>query len=365
MEQLGADECVMCYSIDDGKLLWRYSYPQRHEDLPGMGKAGPRATPTVHQGKVYAQGAAGMLSCLDGSTGKLLWKHDLCDLLKIERLERKDSDGFTYLEEKSPLAWGRSGSPLVVGQLVYVPGGGPNGGPFSTLLAFDKDSGDMAWKSGDDMIAYGSPSYAIVAGVPQIMLVAEKSAMGFDPTSGEVLWSYSRPGASNAMANCSQVTVASDNHVLLTKGYGLGGELLALEDNGQGISVDSLWKSSRVLTTKFSNPVILDGYVYALADGFLECVNLKDGKMTWELRERFGHGQLLLVGDMLLVHSESGRLRLYPAKPEKPSVLGARPTIKGICWNTLCLYGDRLIVRSDLEMACIRLPVLSLNENSK
>ena len=365
MEQLGADECVTCYSIEDGKLLWRYSNPQRHEDMPGMGKAGPRATPTIYNAKVYAQGAAGMLSCLDGATGELLWKHDLCELLKIERSERTDSEGFTYLEEKSPLAWGRSASPLVVGQLVYVPGGGPTDGPFSTLLAFDKDSGELAWKSGDQMISYGSPSFATVAGKPQVLLVAEKTAMGFDPTSGKVLWSFSRPGTSNASANCSQVTVASDNHVLLTKGYGLGGELLALEDNGSGIEVDSLWKSSRVLTTKFSNPVILDGYVYALADGFLECVNLKDGKMAWNLRERFGHGQLLLVGDLLLVQSESGRLRLYPAKPGKPTVLGDFQTINGVCWNTLCLSGDRLIVRSDLEMACVRLPVLSQKENSK
>ncbi|MFN7771604.1 MAG: PQQ-binding-like beta-propeller repeat protein [Planctomycetota bacterium] len=364
MEQLGNEECISCYSLADGKVIWRHRYEQRHEDLAGMGKPGPRGTPTVADGRVYTQGAAGKIVCLDGNSGSLIWEQDICELLEIPRTARKTLDGFDYLVENSPLSWGRAGSPLVVGDLVYVPGGGPTGGPFSTLVALDKTNGQLRWKSGDEMIAYGSPSVATLAGREQILLVAERTAFGFEPLTGRILWKHLRPGTSNAAANCSQVTVVDGNRILLTKGYGLGGELVELTA-GEELALRSVWKSSRVLTTKFSNPVIHDGYAYALADGFLECVDLESGKLVWSLRDKFGHGQLLLVGDCLLVHSEFGNLGIFPARPEKPTWMTKVPTIEGLCWNTLALSGNKLIIRSDLEMACLELPVRTSNEVQK
>lgn len=357
MEQLGNEECISCYAMDNGKLQWRHKYVQRHEDTAGMGKPGPRATPTIVAGKVYAQGAAGKVVCLEGSTGKLIWEQDVCDLLKIERVARKTLDGYDYFVESSPLTWGRAGSPLVLDDVVIVPGGGPTGGPFQTLLALDKETGELKWSGGDEMIAYGSPSSGTLLGKRQVMLVGERTAFGFDLSSGKELWKHSRPGSSGAQANCCQVTYVDDRRVLLTKGYGLGGELLEFTQTDSGLKPRSVWKSSRVLTTKFSNPVIRDGYVYALADGFLECVELDTGKLVWSLRDKFGHGQLLLVGDHLVVHSEFGKLGIFPVKPEKPNWEIKVPTIKGICWNTLALSGNRLLVRSDLEMACYELPL--------
>jgi outer membrane protein assembly factor BamB len=364
MEQLGNEECVSCFSLRDGALLWRHRYEQRHEDLAGMGKPGPRGTPTIDGGRVYAQGAAGKLVCLEGRDGSLVWEQDICELLEIPRTARKTLDGFSYLVEGSPLAWGRAGSPLVVGDLLYIPGGGPTGGPFHTLVALDKATGSMKWKAGDEMIAYGSPSLATLAGQEQILLVAERTAFGFEPLTGRVLWTHRRPGSSNAAANCSQVTVVDERRILLTKGYGLGGELVELSP-GSELALDSIWKSSRVLTTKFSNPVIHAGHVFALADGFLECVELESGKLKWSLRDKFGHGQLLLVGDHLVVHSEFGNLGIFPASPDKPAWDIKIRTIKGLCWNTLALSGNKLIVRSDLEMACLELPIRSTNEVQK
>lgn len=364
MEQLGDQECVSCYALADGSLLWRHGYEQRHEDLGGMGKPGPRSTPTVVDGRVYAQGAAGKVVCLEGRDGTLVWEQDVCELLKITRTARKTLEGYSYLVENSSLAWGRAGSPLVVDDLIYIPGGGPTGGPFQTLVALDKSTGQVRWTAGDEMIAYGSPGFGTLAGQDQVLLVAERTAFGFEPRTGRVLWAHRRPGSSNAAANCSQVTVVDDRRMLLTKGYGLGGELVEVTA-GEEFSLRTLWKSSRVLTTKFSNPVIFQGHVYALSDGFLECVNLETGKLIWSLREKFGHGQLLLVGEHLVVHSEFGNLGIFPASPEKPAGVTRIPTIKGLCWNTLALAGNKLIVRSDLEMACLELPVRSTNEVQK
>lgn len=362
MEQLGNQECISCFSLADGRLQWRYEYEQRHEDLAGMGKPGPRATPTIEGGRVYTQGGAGKIVCLEGRDGTLVWEQDICELLGVPRTPRKTLDGFDYLVEDSPLTWGRAGSPLVLGDLVYLPGGGPTGGPYRTLVALDKATGELRWTAGDEMIAYGSPGVAILDGQQQVLLVAERTAFGFEPLTGRVLWKHSRPGSSNASANCSQVTVVDDRRVLLTKGYGLGGELVELTAGEQGFDQRTVWKSSRVLTTKFSNPVIHQGHAYALADGFLECANLETGKLVWSLRDKFGHGQLLLAGDQLIVHSESGKLGIFPARPEKPEWKIKIPTVKGLCWNTLALSGDKLIVRSDLEMACLELPLKTSQE---
>lgn len=358
MEQRGDQECVTCYALDTGELLWLYSHAARHEDTAGMGKVGPRSTPTIHGGRVYAQGATGIVVCLNGLDGSLIWKRDVCEILGIARSTGTNLLGYRY-EEEPALAWGRAASPLVVGDLVVVPGGGNPGGPKTTLIAFDKQTGDEVWRGGDQMIAYGSPSLATIGGASQIHLVGESAALGFDPANGRVLWQVSRPGSSTGSANCSQVTVVSDYHVLLTKGYNLGGELIALDWEDGIWKTETVWKSHRVLTTKLTNPVIRDGHAYALSDGFLECVRLDEGALCWKQRGRFSHGQLLLVGDWLLVHSQDGRMMLIKATPLKYEPVGEFKTIRGVCWNTFCVYGPYVVVRSELEMACFRLPILS------
>ncbi len=358
LEQRGDKECVTCYDIASGDLKWIHQHQARHKDQMNLGRTGPRSTPTIHDGLVYAVGAVGHLVCLNGATGQVVWQQDLNELLGI-RLATGVADGFEFqYEENTSLAWGRAGSPLIVDDKVIVPGGGPRDGNKSTLLAFDRKTGDLLWRGGDEMIAYGSPVLATVAGRRQILLTAESKAMGFDPESGDVLWTHPRPGQSDAAANTSQVTVVSDTQVLTSKGYpDGGGELLRLTTAADAIVPQSIWSNHRVLKTKLTNPVLRDGHAFALSNGFLECTRLEDGQRVWRKRGRFGHGQILLVRDKLLVHSESGSLSLVDANPDEYRDYGSIPTIDGVCWNTLCLYGPFLLVRSELESACIRLPV--------
>jgi len=101
----------------------------------------------------------------------------------------------------------------------------------------------------------------------------------------------------------------------------------------------------------------VDGHAYSLSDGYLECVDAKTFERKWKQRGRFGNGQILRAGDKLLVHSESGTLFLVKVDPEAYKELGKFKTIKGICWNTICLYGDLILVRSEEEAACFRLPL--------
>lgn len=366
-EQRGQDECVTCYNIESGDLVWIYSADRRHEDTLAMGKVGPRATPTIDAGKVYTQGATGILDCIDGKDGSLLWSANIVDMLGTDMETKTSSQGFEYQFEAN-LLWGRSGSPLIYNDLVIATGGAQSDGKFSTLVALQKSTGEEVWRGGSQMIAYGSPAVEKLLGREQITIVAESAAIGLDPENGETLWQVERPGNSSQDANCSQVTKIADNRILLSKGYGLGGELVELNESDDGIKTKTIWKNARVLKTKMMSPVVLGDFVYALTDGFLECSSLEkdeeQGRRMWRKRGRFGNGQLLLVGQHLLVHTEHGVLKLIEATPERYHELGEIETIDGICWNTLCLYDNYLLVRSELEAACIELPMKSMLETS-
>lgn len=359
-EQRQDKECVTCYSIDTGEIVWINSTKRRHEDTMGMGKPGPRATPTIVDGNVYAVSATGVLDCLDGRDGSKIWSVDVPAMVGITQKVSVDSRGLEYTEEDSTLAWGRATSPLVVNDWVIVPVGGPADAPDTavTMAAFDKSTGEVVWKGGNRNVAYGSPILATIGGTQQILLIAEDHAVGHDLETGRELWAFYREGNSNMAANCSQVTVISDSQLLFSKGYGLGGELVDVTVNSEGIwQAESVKKDPRILKTKLTSPVVFEGHLYSLSDGYLECVAIDGLKKKWKQRGRFENGQILLVRDRLLVHSETGTLILAEANPEEFVELGRLKTIKGICWNTLCLYGDQLLVRSDLEAACIRIPV--------
>lgn len=367
-EQRGADECVTCYNVLTGELEWIYQVTRRHEDFLAMGKVGPRATPTIHQGRVYTTGGNGILDCLDGRDGSLLWSANVPELVGIDLIPRTNSLGIDYAAENSSLMWGRSCSPLIYKNTVIVAAGGPLGledgdkDPTCTLIAFDVATGEEVWRGGSRRISYGSPSLATVDGKTQIVMMAEEHAVGHDPDTGDELWAFARPGSSSAEANCSQINYIGDHRFLLTKGYQLGAEMISVVQNESGVwEATSLAKNVRLLNTKMTNPVIDGNYAWALSEGFLSCVELKDEgpwlQRKWRQRTRYGHGQLLAVDDKLLIHGADGVLALAELDSDEFHKLAQVDTIEGFCWNTIALFGDLILVRSEREAACYRLPI--------
>ncbi len=339
-EQRGEEELVTCYDLDDGKLQWAHATPVRfHEILAGIG---PRATPAVDEGKVYALGALGHLVCLDGATGKLLWQHDIV----------------TENGAGQP-QWGRSGSPLVHENLVIASAGGPGG---KSLVAYDKNDGKLVWSAGDDASSYASPTLMTLCGVPQIVMVNEKLTSGHDPSDGHILWEHIWPEGGIASPNVAQPIAVGGDQILLTKGYGVGSTLwqIKCETSDEGAdqwSVEPLWKSNN-LKTKMTSAVVRDGYAYGLDEGTLSCLEVATGKKMWK-RSRFGHGQVLLVGDVLLVQSEDGQIALAEASPDKYVELARMPVVEGQSWNYPALSGRKLVVRTQQEVACYELPAVS------
>jgi outer membrane protein assembly factor BamB len=343
LEQQADEEWVTCYQARTGQLVWKHATPGRHQ--APMGGVGPRSTPTIHQGRVYTVGGLGRLQCLSGRDGTVQWDDDV--------LTRCGTD---LAADKQSVMWGRAGSPLVVPDLglVVVAGGGPKGAATS-LLAYDLTTGAVRWRGGNSQISYVTPVAATLAGQRQIISVNEDDVTGHDISTGAVLWKHAWPGSSSGNATCSQPHVLPADRILLTKGYGEGAEMIRIVEQGGQFAVEPLWKNSRVLKTKFTNITVSGDYAYGLSDGILECVALSDGMSRWR-RGRYGHGQVLGVGDLILVLGEGGQLALVEANPEKHVELGRIDALDGKTWNTFALYGKLLLVRNAQEAACYELP---------
>ncbi len=344
MEQRGDREMVTCYDLDTGALVWSWSVANRYDTV--MAGVGPRATPTVDEGLVYALTNNGILVALDGSTGTPVWKQDL-----IGRYVGSLGDDLDVLQ------YGRSHSPLILGTLVIVPAGGSEARGFVSLAAFDKKTGVPVWDGGDQPISMSSPTVATLAGVEQVLTVNADVVTGHDPTSGAVLWEFPWP-SSGGFPHASQAVGVPPNRVWLSSGYGGGAVLLELTPSGGGrFRAEPVWQNARVLQTKFSQVTMQDGYAYGLSNGILECVEVATGQRVWK-RGRYEHGQILRVHDLLIVLSEDGEVLLVEASPERPdNVLGRFQAIDGTTWNNFALYGPYLAVRNAREAAVFRLPV--------
>ncbi|HJT34222.1 MAG TPA: PQQ-binding-like beta-propeller repeat protein [Pirellulales bacterium] len=333
-EQRGDDELIVCYQVPTGRPLWSHANRVRFKDPTGDG---PRATPTIDGQRVYALGATGILDCLDGATGELLWTHDTLAEHDLKNLE-----------------WGKSNSPLIYDELVIVTGGkSADGKSGPSLIAFDKTSGEQVWQAGHDNAAYCTPELAVLADRSQIVIVNAGSVSGHDPTDGKLLWEYAWPGQ---WPKVSQPVPLDGERLLVTAGYGLGAVLLKVEGDAESsLSPAEVWKSKK-MKPQFANVVLRDGFIYGLDDGVLACVGLANGERRWR-KGRYGHGQILLVGDVLLIQAESGEVVLVEASPRRHHELTRFAAIEGKTWNNPALSGRRLLVRNDQEAACYELPL--------
>lgn len=330
-EKRAEDEAVVRYDLESGEPVWSTVYPGFFDTM--IGGSGPRATPTVHDGRVYAYGSTGVLVALDLRDGSLLWQRDT-----------KEESGATLPE------WGYAGSPLVYGDLVIVAPGGPDG---QSVAAYDLATGEPRWSGGDDPATYASPMVATLLGEPQVVVRNIGSVTGHDPTDGRVLWIAPWPGL---QPNVAQPMVIGDDRLLISSGYGIGSTLFRLSRDAEGgWTAEEVWQSLR-LKAKFANPVQLGGKIYGLDDGVMVCLDPESGERCWK-RGRYGHGQVLLVGDLLLVQSEKGELILIEPNPDELRELARIEVLEGKSWNTFALAGRHLLVRNAGEAACYELPL--------
>ena len=323
-EQRGPDEVVACYKLTTGEPVWAHRDTSRFWE--SNGGAGPRATPTLSNGRVYTFGATGILNVLNARDGAVVWSHNAASDTGM----------------KSP-QWGFASSPLVVGDVLIV-------GVAGQLAAYDRATGARRWVGPAHGVSYSSPHLLTIDGVQQVLLLSEAGATSVALADGTLLWEHPWPGYPIV-----QPALTADGDILISVSDSSGTRRLAVARGPGGWTVEERWTSNG-LKPYFNDFVVHDGYAFGFDGSILACIDLKDGKRKWK-GGRYGNGQLVLLPDqdLLLVLSEEGELALVRAIPDQFTELARFPALEGKTWNHPVLAGDVLLVRNGQEMAAFRL----------
>lgn len=325
-EQRGEDEVVSCYEGTSGAPVWQHKDRVRFWD--SHAGAGPRGTPTVEGGRVFAFGGTGILNVLDALTGAVLWSRDV-----------SSETGAT-----EP-GWGFTSSPLILDDLVVVHAG--------ALVAYDVETGDRRW-SGSESESYSSPHRMTLDGIPQVVLLSAAGVSSVAPSNGGLLWEHSWTDGARVV----QPGLTASGELLISAGERGGLRRIAVTRGEDGWQVQERWTTRR-LKPYFNDFVVHRGHAYGFDGRILACVDLETGQRKWK-GGRYGHGQLLLLSDqsLLLVISERGELALVTAESGEFTELGRLQGIEGKTWNHPVLVGDLLFVRNGEEMAAFRLALV-------
>jgi outer membrane protein assembly factor BamB len=286
------NEFVMALAVGDASRLWMTKLgnvgANRGPQYPGA-----RSTPTVDETRVYALGSDGDLACLDAATGEVQWRKNL----------RSDFNG-------QPGNWAYAESPLIDGDLLICAPGGTE----ATIVALNKNNGDVVWKSAipeGDQAAYASTTIAEIGGVKQYIQFLQKGVVGIDAKTGKPLWRYERT-ARGSHANIP-TPVAFQDHVYSGAGQS-GGGLVKLSASDGAFTAEQVYFGAK-LPTQVGGAVRVGEHLYGTTARALLCVEYLTGNLKWEDRS-IAPGSLCYADERLYLHGENGEVALIEATPE-------------------------------------------------
>ena len=324
-------EMLLAYNSSSGEKLWEVHVGELLTN--GWGD-GPRMSPTISNGKIYALGARGNLLCVLAKNGKQVWKKSLVD----------DLGG------KVP-GWGYTESVLVdEGKVICTPGGKDG-----AIAALDADSGRTIWrtKSFTDGAQYSSPISIMHQGKKQYVQLVMKNIVGIDPGNGSVLWKSKWPGKVAVIPT----PIFSNGHVYVTSGYGVGCKLVKLGDN-----YPTNVYENKVMKNHHGGVIKVGEHLYGYSDGVgWACQDFKTGELIWNEKKALGKGAIAYADNRLYCQGEGdGRLILIDASPTgwkthgeftiSPQTKKRNP--KGRIWTHPVICDGKLYLRDQEYILC-------------
>ncbi len=252
----GDQEVILCVDAATGKELWKTSYPSMAVTGPSASQhPGPRGTPAVSNGKIVTFGAAGILSCLDAATGKLIWRKD------------NPTNAFP--------AFFTGASPIIADGMCIVHIGKKDDGQ---VIALDLNSGNEEWKWTGEGPSYSSPSVMTVEGKKLLIVITEKNIMALGLADGKQLWQIATP-VQQRFYNC--VSPYIDGQTIYLSGQGTGTKAIKVEKSGNDYITKELWSNAEV-GAKWNTPILKDGFLYGFTDQKrIYCINAATGQTAW------------------------------------------------------------------------------------
>jgi len=320
----GETEQVIALNVANGRELWATTIGQRYKNSWGDG---PRSTPTVDGGRVYALGGNGDLQCLDARSGRSIWKASM-----------------TALGGKRP-GWGYCESVLVDdGKVVCTPGGSKG-----AMAAFDKNTGRLLWQSKQwtDGAQYSSIVPAVIHGRKQYIQLTQKSLVGIDARNGAVIWKSPWQGRTAVIPT----PIVRGNEVYISSGYGVGCKKVRVGRDG---SVQDVWVN-KVMKNHHGGVILVGDHLYGYSDGpGWVCQSWDTGEEVWAERRALRKGAIYYAdGKLILLEENSGTVAMIDASPKgwkersrfKMSPQTNKRSPKGRIWTHIVISGGKMFVR--------------------
>ena len=331
--QRGGDELALALDAATGKEIWKTrcgpAYRNRYGD-------GPRSTPAIDGTRLFVQSVTGPLLCLETETGKIVWQRDILKEFEAENI-----------------TWGLSASPLVEGELVLAIPGGKGAG----VAAFDKATGKLAWKTGDDRAAYASPIAVTVGGERQAVFFTASGLLAVRPATGKELWRI----AWTTEDDCNICTpLLIEDQLFVSSIDNVGCALYRLKEATPPTPPAAIWESrgaKSVMQNYWATSVVHGQHLYGLSGETgvvnLRCLEWATGQLVWS-KDRFGKGTITLADRHLYILTKPGEL-VVAAASAKGYEEKARLKIMGDNRTAPTIADKKLYLRDRKNIVCLDL----------
>lgn len=336
--QEGGEQHLVALDARDGKLLWRHTLGPAFSSQYGDG---PRATPVLDKGRVFAIDAHGRLAAFRAADGQEIWAHDV----KKTFGARIPSIGY-------------ASTPLVEGRHLLVEVGAPDG----AFIAFDKATGEVAWNSQSDEPAYVSPIALTSRSRRQVVFFSASGLFALTPGDGRLLWHHPWTApcpATGIPLNAASPVFIPPDRVFVSSAWGdnKGGAVLKMVERDGELTVARLWHAP-LIDGEINTAVLVDDSLYGFKGSILVAVDAETGDLKWSARG-YGRVSLIAADGKLIVLGEQGELALIEATPHEYRELARAQLLTGRSWTSPSLAGGRLFVRNGEEVVSVDLTARS------
>jgi len=331
-DQAQEADALRCLSLADGKEIWRYTYPVQIKRNHGMS----RPIPTVTDKYIVAMGPMCHVICLNPISGELFWAMDLV----------KDY-GATVPE------WYTGQCPIIDGEKAIIAPGGD-----ALIMAVECANGNILWKTPNMhnwKMTHSSVMPMEYEGKKMYIYCASGGVVGVSADDGSILWETTEWKIS--IATVPSPLVIGDGKIFFSGGYNVGSMMVQLKKDGNGFSVETLFRlKPNVFGATQQTPILYNGYIYGVRpDEQLVCLTVK-GEPVWASgnANRFGLGPFMIAGGMIYVMNDDGLLTLVDASPDGYKQLAQAQVLNGHdAWGPMAMAGGRLILRDLTRMFCL------------
>jgi len=334
----GQADVVRCLSLQDGKDIWRYSYPVKIKRDHGMS----RTVPAVTDKYVVTMGPKCHVTCLDSMSGEFRWMFNLVR-------------EFNTTVPK----WYTAQCPLIEdGRAIIAPAG------TVLMMAVDCETGEIVWDTPNPdgwvmthssivPMKFNGRRFYVYCGGNQI----KGGVVGVSAEDGSVLWKNEQW---KVRFNVPMPVVVGEDRLFLTAGYGqyeLGCAMLRLtETDGKITAQTEFLHKTDVFGSIQQTPIYYDGYIYGVRlDEQLVCLDLQ-GNVVWTSTSanKFGNGPFVIAGGLIYIMNDTGELTLAQAGPSSYLALAHAKVLDGReSWGPMAIASGRLIVRDTQRMICL------------